>query len=191
MKTYLICQALVNNCGININIIWSLYWEKFSLHKYIIFYVDRCIWGRKLWPWIKYDNFFLYSYIMFIWVQASLVAQMVRSLLAMQETWIRSLGWEDPQEEGMAIHSSILAWRIPWTEKPGGLQSMGSHRTGHDWVTNTYTHMLTDAFEGENYDHGSNMIIFSYTHISCLLHKCIFISILSYFTSILPYHHDI
>ena len=54
------------------------------------------------------------------------VAQMVKNLPAMQETWIWSLGWEDPLEKGMATHSSILAWRIPWTEEPGGLQSMGS-----------------------------------------------------------------
>ena len=56
---------------------------------------------------------------------ASLVAQMVKNLTAMQETWIQSLGWEDPLEKGMAIHSSILAWRIPWTEEPGVLQSTG------------------------------------------------------------------
>ena len=49
----------------------------------------------------------------------------------MQETWVRSLGWEDPLEEGMAIHGSILAWRIPWTEEPGGLQSIGSQRIRH------------------------------------------------------------
>ena len=53
----------------------------------------------------------------------------------MQETWIQSLCREDPQEEGMAIHSTILAWRIPWTEKSGRLQSMGSQRV---WVTNTH-----------------------------------------------------
>ena len=56
---------------------------------------------------------------------------MVKNLPAVQETWLRSLGWEDPLERGMATHSSILAWRIPWTEKPGGLQSMGSQRVGH------------------------------------------------------------
>ena len=53
------------------------------------------------------------------------VAQTVKNLPAMWETWVRSLDWEDPLEKGMATHSSILAWRIPWTEKPGGLQSMG------------------------------------------------------------------
>ena len=64
-----------------------------------------------------------------LWARiASLVAQTVKNLPAMQETWVRSLGGEDPLETGMATHSSILAWRIPWTEEPGGLQSIGSHR---------------------------------------------------------------
>jgi len=49
-----------------------------------------------------------------------------------QKTWVQSLGWEDPLKEGMATHSSLLAWRIPWTEEPGGLQSMGSQRVGHN-----------------------------------------------------------
>ena len=64
--------------------------------------------------------------------KASLVAQLVKNLPAMRETWVWFLGREDPLEEGMATHSSILAWRIPWTEEPGGLQSMGSKRVGHD-----------------------------------------------------------
>ena len=58
----------------------------------------------------------------------SLVTQMVKSLPTMQETWVQSLSWEDPLEKGMATHSSILAWGIPWTEEPGGLQSKGSQR---------------------------------------------------------------
>ena len=62
----------------------------------------------------------------------SLVAQMINSLPAMWETWVRSLGWEDPLEKEMATHSSTLAWRIPWTEEPGGLQFTGSQRVGHD-----------------------------------------------------------
>ena len=62
----------------------------------------------------------------------SLVAQMVKKPPAMQETWVWSLVWEDPLEEGMATHSSILVWRIPWTEEPGGLPSMGSQRVRHD-----------------------------------------------------------
>ena len=60
------------------------------------------------------------------------MAQMVKNPPAMQQTWVRSLGWEDPLEEEMAIHSRILAWRIPWTEEPGGLQSMGLQRVGQD-----------------------------------------------------------
>ena len=64
--------------------------------------------------------------------ETSLVAQMVKNLPAVQETWVRSLGWEDLLEKEMATHSSILAWRISWTEEPGGLQSMGLQRVGHD-----------------------------------------------------------
>ena len=61
-----------------------------------------------------------------------LVAQMVKNLPAMWETWVQSMGQEDPLEKGMANHATILAWRIPWTEEPGGLQSMESQRVGHD-----------------------------------------------------------
>ena len=63
---------------------------------------------------------------------ASLVAQRLKRLPAMQETWVRSLGWEDPLEKEMATHSSILAWRIPWTEEAGALQSTGSQRVGYN-----------------------------------------------------------
>ena len=65
----------------------------------------------------------------------SLVAQIVKNPPAMRETWVPSLGWEDPLEEEMATHSSILAWRFPWTEEPGGLQSMRLQRVGHNWAT--------------------------------------------------------
>ena len=64
--------------------------------------------------------------------RASLVAQLVKNLPAMQETWVRFLGGEDPLEKEVATHSSLLAWRMPWTEEPGGLQSMGSQRIRHD-----------------------------------------------------------
>ena len=57
---------------------------------------------------------------------------MIKDPPAMREAWVRFLGWEDPLEKGMATHSSILAWRIPRTEEPGGLQSMGLQRVGHD-----------------------------------------------------------
>ena len=65
-------------------------------------------------------------------VRASLVAQKLKHLPGMQETQVRSLHWEDPLEKEMATHSSTLAWRIPWREDPGGLQSMGLQRVGHD-----------------------------------------------------------
>ena len=67
--------------------------------------------------------------------RTSLVAQMVKRLPTMRETGVQSLGWEDLLEKEMATHSSILAWRIPWTEEPGRLQSMGSQRVQHDWAT--------------------------------------------------------
>ena len=65
----------------------------------------------------------------------------------MQETQIRSLGWEDPLEEGMETHSSILAWEIPWTEEPGGLRSVWSQRVRHDWAHTqlTHTHKLQNG----------------------------------------------
>ena len=69
------------------------------------------------------------------------MAQRVKHLPAMRETRVRSLGWEDPLEKEMVTHSSILAWRIPWTEKPGRLQSTGSQRVGHDF-TFTFTFNL-------------------------------------------------
>ena len=65
----------------------------------------------------------------------SLVAQTLKSLPTMRETRVQSLGWEDLLEKEMATHSSILAWKIPWTEKPGRLQSLESQRVGHDWAT--------------------------------------------------------
>ena len=60
------------------------------------------------------------------------MAQMIKRLSTKQETWVPSLGWEDPLEKEMAIHSSTIAWKIPWTEEPGRLQSMGSQRVRHD-----------------------------------------------------------
>ena len=77
---------------------------------------------RKITPWTEKPD----------QPQCSLVAQTVKTLLAMWETCVQSLGGEDPLERGTATYSSILAWRIPWTEEPGGLQSTGSQRVGHD-----------------------------------------------------------
>ena len=80
-------------------------------------------WGSSLGKGIDYP-------LQYSW--ASLEAQTVKNLPVMQEIWVWSLGWEDLLEKGMATHSSILAWAIPWTEEPGGLESMGSQRVGYN-----------------------------------------------------------
>ena len=96
----------------------------------------------------------------------SLVAQMVKNLPAMQETWIWSLSQEDPLKKGMPTHSCILAWKIPWPKKPGGLQSMESQKVGHDWVTNTHT---TICWINEWRDGWMNKQSFCLGWESCLL----------------------
>ena len=73
------------------------------------------------------------------------IAQTVKNLPGMRETYVQSLGWEDALEEGMATHSGILAWRISWTQAPGGLQSRGLQRIRHDWATNTHRHLLAGS----------------------------------------------
>ena len=101
-------------------------------------------WGAtKLFPIINIWIMYLHKHrercesIHTIAVTLDLVAQTVESVPAMQETQVPSLGQKDPLEKEMAIHSSILACWIPWTEEPGGLESMGSQRVGHDWAINT------------------------------------------------------
>ena len=80
-------------------------------------------WGRSAGEGIGYPHQYSWAF---------LVAQLVKNPAAIQETWVRSLGWEDSLEEGMATHSNILAWKSPWTGEPRGLQSMGLQRAGHD-----------------------------------------------------------
>ena len=98
-----------------------------------------CLWNgiifNLLWIFIPIAWFIIH------W--ASLVAQMVKNLPAMWETQVWSLGQENPLEKGMDTHSSILAWRIPWTEESGELQSMGSQRVRHNWGTNTIKSPMT------------------------------------------------
>ena len=109
------------------------------------------LWVLALWslvplPFLNPPWTFRCSWLMYCWslawrifsitlLWASLVAQTVKRLSAMLETRARSLSPEDPLEKEMATHSSILAWKIPWAEEPGRLQSMGSQRVGHDWAT--------------------------------------------------------
>ena len=73
-----------------------------------------------------------------ILIKGFLVAQRVKNLPSMQKAWVQSLGQEDPLEQGMATQSSILAWKIPWTEESGWLWSTGSQKVGHDQATNTF-----------------------------------------------------
>ena len=98
---------------------------------------------------------------------------MVKNLPAVRENWVLSLGGEDPLEKGMATHSSILAWRIPWTEELGGLQTIGSQRVGRDWATNTHTHyncvyLYIYLFVIKNSEPTKDIYIYIYVYI----HAC-------------------
>ena len=93
------------------------------------------LWNRCFFHPLKVLSHYSFSKYLLSSSHESLVAQMVKHLSTMQETWVRSLGQEDPVEKEMAIHSSTIAWKIPWTEEPGRLQSMGSQRVRHDWAT--------------------------------------------------------
>ena len=92
-------------------------------------YLTVAFWGQVV------DTVFLSLFL-----RASLVAQMVKHLPALRETWVWSPGGEDPLEKEMATHSSIFAWKIPWMEEPDRLQSVGSQRVGHDWATSLSFH---------------------------------------------------
>ena len=91
--------------------------------------------------------------------KSSLVAQMAKNPPAMQQTWVWSLGWEDPLEEGTATHFSILAWRISWTEEPGRLQSMESQRVGHNWVTHFQSRLQTSPCQLQHPLEGDSILI--------------------------------
>ena len=101
---------------------------------------------------------------LYSWV--SLVAQTVKNLPAKWETWVRSLGWEDSLEKEMATHSSILAWKIPWTEKPGGLQYMGLQRVGHNLGSE---HEQELCGRGKEWKRGKGMCVVGWTGSSVSL----------------------
>ena len=103
----------------------SLFFNLFILDLQALFWNGGKDWFKAT------DLFNVFDFDLVVW--ASLVAQMVKNLPAMQETLVWSLGREDPLEKGMATHSSILPWKILWTEEPGGLQSVGLQRVGHDY----------------------------------------------------------
>ena len=121
--------------------LWKIHFNK-SIHAHLFDYMIY-VESHKSYTKEKELMFHIYAYI-HTWV--SLVAQSVKNLPAMQVTWVWSLGWEDPLEEGMATHSSSLAWKIPTDRQPSGLHSMGSQRVGHDRATKPSTqHAYTQA----------------------------------------------
>ena len=126
------------------------------LHPQIQSTVDLQLWMQRA------NHIFKFWAIIYI-IWASLVAQRLRYLPAMWETRVRSLGQEDPLEKEMATHSSIFAWRIPWMEEPGGLQSTGSQRVGHDWAESFITDMNILI----------NISWFMWTHISLGFYLCV------------------
>ena len=107
------------------------------------------------------------------WNQIDLVAQRLKHLPPMRETWVQSLGQEDPLEKEMAIHSSILAWRIPWMEKPSRLQSMRSQRVRHNWATSPYLTLPLQKYKGSQKTANSQEITCICTHsVQMLMFVC-------------------
>ena len=98
-------------------------------------------------------NTYIYMYMcvhMCVYIyRAFLVAQTVNNLPAIQETWVQTLGWEDSVEKGMTTQCSILAWKMPWTEEPDGLLSMGLQRVRHNWATNAHTTAILVPFKAK------------------------------------------
>ena len=109
-----------------------------AVYKILVRYIASiCVYQKKPTSGTKMVQIILLIKCALISV-TSLVAQTVKRLPIMRETQVQSLGWEDLLEKEMATHSSTLAWKIPWTEDPGRLQSMGSRRVGHNWVTSLH-----------------------------------------------------
>ena len=105
--------------------------------------------------------------------RTSLVAQTVKNTHTIWETWVRSLGWEDPLEKGMAIHSSRTAWRIPWTEEPGRLQSMGHKQVRHSWAIFTFYFVVCPQYLSRI---GTSKLLVSASFIPAISNQCKFCS---------------
>ena len=147
------CLLCVIICVCIMHIIFHLKWNHFFKNWNII--LLQLTYSTLLVSYVQHSDQYFYrlhtiksccniivSEVNFPSGSTSLVAQMVKHLSTMQETHVRSLGREDPLEKEMAVHSSTIAWKIPWTEEPGRLQSMGSQRVGHGWAT-SLTYLLT------------------------------------------------
>ena len=124
----LVAQLVKNPLAMWETWVWSLGWGH-PLNKRKATHSSILAWRTPWTPWGHNESDTIEQLSLSLW--ASLVAQTVKNPPAMQETLVRSLGQEDPLEKRMATHFSVHAWRIPWTEKPGGLQSMESQRVGH------------------------------------------------------------
>ena len=119
------------------DLIYLSYYEWIHLfinHLYYLFF-DPSISVSIFFPLARIQGYYFFLLIFTL-------AETVKNLLAIEETKVRSLGREDPLEKEMITHSSVLAWRIPWTQEHGGLQSMGSQRVRQNWTTNTFTFFL-------------------------------------------------
>ena len=133
---------------------WNSTWN-FSNGTRHIKWVNKCthlqyIYIVKPIQYLRYLTPFLNCYCLVCFEIPLAVAQRLKCLPAMRETWVRSLGWEDPLEESMATYSSILAWRIPWREEPGGLESRGLQRVGHNWATSLHFTSLSQKKKRTN-----------------------------------------
>ena len=130
-------KSLLQHHSLKASVLWcsALFMVQLS-HSYMT--TGKVI-ALTIWTFVRKVISLLFHTLSSPYPGASLVAQTVKSLPAMQKTQVWFLGKEDSLEKGMATHSSILAWRIPQTEEPDRLQSMGSQRDGQDWVTNTFT----------------------------------------------------
>ena len=135
--------GLLPIASLNITVFYRINWGSSLTSSYVE--VSYCPWGAlTLTSFLFQHRWFCRTKNLAHWVTASLVAHTVKNLPAMWEIWVWSLGWEDPLKEGMATHSSTLAWRIPWTEVPGRLQSLALQRVGHDWaIKHTSVHWVT------------------------------------------------
>ena len=126
-------ESLLQHYSLKASVLWSSAFFMVQLsHTYMT--TGKTI-TLTIWTCVDKVMFLLFNTLSRFVCRASLVAQTVKHLPAMRETQVRFLGREDPLEKKMAIHSSTLAWKIPWTEEPDRLQSMGSRRIRHDWAT--------------------------------------------------------
>ena len=122
---FILKLSIISKILLTLRLLTNLNWESFGyLNNHLKNKIHKNRVNAKI-PSIIYIIPALYNF----------VAQIVKNLPAIVETQVQSLGQEDPMEKGMATHSGILAWETPWTEKPGGLHSVGSQRVGHDWAT--------------------------------------------------------